>query len=90
MARLAWLVLTLTPPLFPQVTIAVGLAGFACILLLALFVLINKYGRRSKFGMKGKSADCQTGATPQMQLTLTVAVLPFRPLRHGVDRLPPS
>ncbi|TWW67184.1 NT-3 growth factor receptor [Takifugu flavidus] len=37
------------------VSIAVGLAGFACILLLVLFVLINKYGRRSKFGMKGKS-----------------------------------
>lgn len=41
--------------LFSQVSIAVGLAGFACILLLVLFVLINKYGRRSKFGMKGKS-----------------------------------
>ncbi|XP_061926565.1 NT-3 growth factor receptor-like [Entelurus aequoreus] len=35
------------------VSIAVGLAGFACVLLLVLFVLINKYGRRSKFGMKG-------------------------------------
>ncbi|XP_029000690.1 NT-3 growth factor receptor isoform X5 [Betta splendens] len=32
------------------VSIAVGLAGFACVLLLVLFVLINKYGRRSKFG----------------------------------------
>lgn len=31
-----------------------GLAGFACVLLLVMFVLINKYGRRSKFGMKGK------------------------------------
>lgn len=39
-----------------QVSIAVGLVGFACFLLLILFVLINKYGRRSKFGMKGKSA----------------------------------
>ncbi|KAF7212694.1 transcript variant X2 [Nothobranchius furzeri] len=38
------------------VTIAVGLAGFACVLLLVLFVLINKYGRRSKFGMKGPVA----------------------------------
>uniref|UniRef100_A0A674P938 Tyrosine-protein kinase receptor n=1 Tax=Takifugu rubripes TaxID=31033 RepID=A0A674P938_TAKRU len=38
------------------VSIAVGLAGFACILLLVLFVLINKYGRRSKFGMKGPVA----------------------------------
>lgn len=37
-----------------QVSIAVGLAGFACVLLVVLFVLINKYGRRSKFGMKGK------------------------------------
>ncbi|XP_060784475.1 NT-3 growth factor receptor [Neoarius graeffei] len=38
------------------VSIAVGLAGFACILLLVMFVLINKYGRRSKFGMKGPVA----------------------------------
>uniref|UniRef100_A0A3B4FN13 Tyrosine-protein kinase receptor n=1 Tax=Pundamilia nyererei TaxID=303518 RepID=A0A3B4FN13_9CICH len=41
---------------FLQVSIAVGLAGFACVLLLVLFVLINKYGRRSKFGMKGPVA----------------------------------
>ncbi|KAL4641900.1 NT-3 growth factor receptor-like [Arapaima gigas] len=38
------------------VTIAVGLAGFACVLLVVLFILINKYGRRSKFGMKGPVA----------------------------------
>ncbi|XP_048087203.1 NT-3 growth factor receptor isoform X2 [Alosa alosa] len=38
------------------VSIAVGLAGFACVLLIVLFVLINKYGRRSKFGMKGPVA----------------------------------
>ncbi|XP_063053474.1 NT-3 growth factor receptor [Engraulis encrasicolus] len=38
------------------VSIAVGLAGFACLLLLIMFVLINKYGRRSKFGMKGPVA----------------------------------
>ncbi|KAJ8412941.1 hypothetical protein AAFF_G00105230 [Aldrovandia affinis] len=38
-----------------QVSIAVGLAGFACVLLVVLFVLINKYGRRSKFGMKGQA-----------------------------------
>ncbi|KAK7913549.1 hypothetical protein WMY93_013760 [Mugilogobius chulae] len=38
------------------VSIAVGLAGFACVLLLVLFVLINKYGRRNKFGMKGPVA----------------------------------
>ncbi|XP_034161458.1 NT-3 growth factor receptor isoform X1 [Pangasianodon hypophthalmus] len=38
------------------VSIAVGLAGFACVLLLIMFVLINKYGRRSKFGMKGPVA----------------------------------
>eukprot|EP00064_Thunnus_orientalis_P001164 superscaffoldBa00000076_g1166 len=34
------------------VSIAVGLAGFACVMLVVLFLLINKYGRRSKFGMK--------------------------------------
>ncbi|XP_063046178.1 NT-3 growth factor receptor [Engraulis encrasicolus] len=38
------------------VSIAVGLAGFACVLLIVIFVLINKYGRRSKFGMKGPVA----------------------------------
>ncbi|TKC42155.1 hypothetical protein EI555_013568, partial [Monodon monoceros] len=36
------------------VSIAVGLAAFACVLLVVLFIMINKYGRRSKFGMKGK------------------------------------
>ncbi|XP_048418964.1 NT-3 growth factor receptor-like [Stegostoma tigrinum] len=38
------------------VSIAVGLAAFACVLLLVLFIMINKYGRRSKFGMKGPVA----------------------------------
>ncbi|KAM4619141.1 LOW QUALITY PROTEIN: NT-3 growth factor receptor-like [Polymixia lowei] len=38
------------------VSIAVGLAGLACVMLVILFVLINKYGRRSKFGMKGPVA----------------------------------
>ncbi|XP_058254022.1 NT-3 growth factor receptor isoform X1 [Hemibagrus wyckioides] len=38
------------------VSIAVGLAGFAGVLLLVMFVLINKYGRHSKFGMKGPVA----------------------------------
>ncbi|KAK2107437.1 NT-3 growth factor receptor [Saguinus oedipus] len=39
------------------VSIAVGLAAFACVLLVVLFIMINKYGRRSKFGMKGKGLD---------------------------------
>jgi len=34
--------------------VAVGLAGCACLLLVVLFLLGNKYGRRSKFGLKGK------------------------------------
>uniref|UniRef100_A0A3B3Q8J6 Tyrosine-protein kinase receptor n=1 Tax=Paramormyrops kingsleyae TaxID=1676925 RepID=A0A3B3Q8J6_9TELE len=38
------------------VSIAVGLAGFACVVLVLLYVLINKYGPRSKFGMKGPVA----------------------------------
>ncbi|XP_030620802.1 NT-3 growth factor receptor isoform X2 [Chanos chanos] len=37
-------------------SIAVGLAGFACVILIVVFVLINKYGRRTKFGMKGPVA----------------------------------
>jgi hypothetical protein len=36
------------------VTVAVCLAGSAGIFFLILFLLINKYGRRSKLGMKGK------------------------------------
>uniref|UniRef100_A0AAX7UMJ9 Tyrosine-protein kinase receptor n=1 Tax=Astatotilapia calliptera TaxID=8154 RepID=A0AAX7UMJ9_ASTCA len=39
------------------VSIAVGLAGFALsLMLVVLFLLINKYGGRSKFGMKGPVA----------------------------------
>uniref|UniRef100_A0A3Q3XGC7 Tyrosine-protein kinase receptor n=1 Tax=Mola mola TaxID=94237 RepID=A0A3Q3XGC7_MOLML len=38
------------------VSIAVGLAGFACVMLVVLFLLVNKYGRRTKFGMKGPVA----------------------------------
>lgn len=44
------------PPSHLKVSIAVGLAGFACVMLVVLFLLINKYGRRSKFGMKGKKS----------------------------------
>ncbi|KAL7862749.1 hypothetical protein SRHO_G00117330 [Serrasalmus rhombeus] len=40
------------------VSIAVGLAGFACVLLLVMFVLINKYGRRSKFGHERPAGRC--------------------------------
>uniref|UniRef100_A0A8B9ZPI0 Tyrosine-protein kinase receptor n=1 Tax=Anas zonorhyncha TaxID=75864 RepID=A0A8B9ZPI0_9AVES len=46
----------LTPGFSFQVSIAVGLAAFACVLLVVLFIMINKYGRRSKFGMKGPVA----------------------------------
>ncbi|XP_051797503.1 NT-3 growth factor receptor isoform X3 [Acanthochromis polyacanthus] len=46
------------------VSIAVGLAGFACVLLLVLFVLINKYGRRSKFGMKAPTRRCMDSTRP--------------------------
>ncbi|XP_056317034.1 NT-3 growth factor receptor isoform X1 [Danio aesculapii] len=34
-------------------SIAVGLAGFGCVFLIVIFVLINKYSRRNKFGIKG-------------------------------------
>uniref|UniRef100_A0A665VKV3 Tyrosine-protein kinase receptor n=1 Tax=Echeneis naucrates TaxID=173247 RepID=A0A665VKV3_ECHNA len=39
-----------------QVTMAVCLAVFACVMLVVLFFFINKYGRHSKFGMKGPVA----------------------------------
>uniref|UniRef100_A0A672JG08 Tyrosine-protein kinase receptor n=1 Tax=Salarias fasciatus TaxID=181472 RepID=A0A672JG08_SALFA len=38
------------------VSTAVGLAGFACVMLVVLSLIISKYGRRSKFGMKGPVA----------------------------------
>lgn len=44
----------LLSPFCQQISIAVGLAGFACLMLVVLFLLLNKYGRHSKFGMKGK------------------------------------
>uniref|UniRef100_A0AAV2LRR1 Uncharacterized protein n=1 Tax=Knipowitschia caucasica TaxID=637954 RepID=A0AAV2LRR1_KNICA len=56
------------------VSIAVGLAGFACVLLLVLFVLINKYGRRNKFDPGG----CNIGYVskhPSQDLEKTEAVL---------------
>ncbi|KAK7176816.1 hypothetical protein R3I93_000917 [Phoxinus phoxinus] len=37
-------------------SIAVGLAGFGCVFLVVIFVLINKYSRRNKFGIKGPVA----------------------------------
>ncbi|KAL2093487.1 hypothetical protein ACEWY4_010799 [Coilia grayii] len=59
------------------VSIAVGLAGFACLLLVIMFVLINKYGRRSKFGMKVPLASPQSfpcpSATPGFYPVLTLS-----------------
>ncbi|XP_072321574.1 NT-3 growth factor receptor isoform X2 [Eucyclogobius newberryi] len=46
------------------VSIAVGLAGFACVLLLVLFVLINKYGRRNKFGPVAVISGEEDSASP--------------------------
>uniref|UniRef100_A0A9R1SS82 Tyrosine-protein kinase receptor n=2 Tax=Cyprinus carpio TaxID=7962 RepID=A0A9R1SS82_CYPCA len=37
-------------------SIAVGLAGFGFVFLIVIFVLINKYSRRNKFGIKGPVA----------------------------------
>ncbi|XP_027018432.1 NT-3 growth factor receptor [Tachysurus fulvidraco] len=37
-------------------SIAVGMAAFGCVFLIVMFVLINKYGRRNKYGMKGPVA----------------------------------
>lgn len=37
-----------------QVSVAVGVAGFACVMLTVFFLLI-KYRRRSKFSMKGET-----------------------------------
>lgn len=71
---------------FSQVSIAVGLAGFACVLLLVLFVLINKYGRRSKFGMKGKSTQIVRQAERQSDSYL--CNLPFCQLHHCAESIP--
>lgn len=69
---------------FSQVSIAVGLAGFACVLLLVLFVLINKYGRRSKFGMKGKTLTLAHGQTH-----IFIYLFTFTSLHHRVDLFSP-
>lgn len=74
---------------FSQVSIAVGLAGFACVLLLVLFVLINKYGRRSKFGMKGKSTQIVRQAERQAHSSL-FSFLPFCQLHHCAESIPPA
>lgn len=74
---------SLTQRFFPssQVSIAVGLAGFACVLLLVIFVLINKYGRRSKFGMKGKSPQVDRQADSSVSSAfLPVASLCRKPV----------
>ncbi|KAA0724560.1 NT-3 growth factor receptor [Triplophysa tibetana] len=74
------------------VSIAVGLAGFACVLLVVMFVLINKYGRRSKFGMKVRKRDSVQGKrkilqehimTPTGRAISEFSTLPFRQLRDS-------
>lgn len=63
-----------------QVSIAVGLAAFACVLLVVLFIMINKYGRRSKFGMKGKwdfHWRGSRGGTQLLLITGCVSPLPW-------------
>ncbi|XP_029000689.1 NT-3 growth factor receptor isoform X4 [Betta splendens] len=65
------------------VSIAVGLAGFACVLLLVLFVLINKYGRRSKFGMKGPVAVISGPDAVVIGMTRIPVVENPQYFRHG-------
>lgn len=54
-SALMWVILT-TPPcmcarLCTQVSVAVGLAIFACTFLLVMIVIVNKCGQNSKFGI---------------------------------------
>lgn len=63
-----------------------GLAGFACVMLVVLFLLINKYGRHSKFGMKGKERLVQGGAFKSVSLcfcSLSVVLFCVSILRFG-------
>lgn len=47
----------LTP--HPQVSVAVGLAVFACLFLSTLFLVLNKCGRRNKFGINRELGGCR-------------------------------
>ncbi|XP_032556138.1 NT-3 growth factor receptor isoform X2 [Chiroxiphia lanceolata] len=76
------------------VSIAVGLAAFACVLLVVLFIMINKYGRRSKFGMKGPVASDQrrggfSQSSPPHQPWHHDTLIPGRWPGHSGDRHDP-
>lgn len=43
----------------PQVSVAVGLAVFACLFLSTLFLVLNKCGRRNKFGVNREWRSCE-------------------------------
>ena len=47
--------LDLTTPAPDQVSVAVGLAVFACLFLSTLLLVLNKCGRRNKFGINRES-----------------------------------
>lgn len=47
--------LDLTTPASHQVSVAVGLAVFACLFLSMLLLVLNKCGRRNKFGINRES-----------------------------------
>ena len=57
-------ILGLSPTPAPQVSVAVGLAVFACLLLSAFFLVLNKCGRRNKFGIN-REWGCHSGAVRQ-------------------------
>lgn len=52
--HITWAWLHFCVPLFEQVSVAVGLAVFACTFLLIMVLIINKCGHHSKFGIHRK------------------------------------
>ncbi|XP_037109445.1 NT-3 growth factor receptor-like [Syngnathus acus] len=60
------------------VSIAVGLAGLACVILLMIILLIHKYGRHSKLRMKGPAAVIVSGEEDCNN--------PLHHVNHGINR----
>lgn len=51
----------------PQVSVAVGLAVFACLFLSTFFLVLNKCGRRNKFGINRESGCCSGAVCPSVR-----------------------
>ncbi|XP_061578282.1 NT-3 growth factor receptor-like [Cololabis saira] len=75
-----------------RVSMAVGLAGFACVMLIAVFLFINKFAPRSKFIMKGPVAvmNGEDSASPLHHGIISPCMLDIGPdsVVIGMTRIP--